>query len=378
MLVIFNNFLRLANIRIKCIFSLNPLKFRLLYQMSEDNRYFSAPLLKWYLISKRSLPWRDTRDPYLIWLSEVILQQTRVAQGLPYYEKFHAAYPTVQDLVAANEEEVLKLWQGLGYYSRARNLKKTAEIICEDFEGRFPETYDELLKLKGIGPYTAAAIASFAFKEKKAVVDGNVYRVLSRVFGIDEPINKSSGQKLFQELADSLIDPDNPDLFNQAIMEFGATECTPKKPNCTSCIFNDRCVALATNKVDALPVKLSKVKVVKRYLHYLMLLDQNRNTRFVKRPNHGIWAGLYEFPFIESDASSELTENEIELFLGQSAKVTLLSENPIVHKLSHRHLEVRVYRVEVKNLNHPVVSMDEIDQYPTSTLMERLLQQFKI
>ena len=378
MLVIFNNFLRLANIRIKCIFSLKPLKFRLLYQMSEDNRYFSAPLLKWYLISKRSLPWRDTRDPYLIWLSEVILQQTRVAQGLPYFEKFHAAYPTVQDLAAANEEEVLKLWQGLGYYSRARNLKKTAEIICEDFEGRFPETYDELLKLKGIGPYTAAAIASFAFKEKKAVVDGNVYRVLSRVFGIDEPINKSSGQKLFQELADSLIDPDNPDLFNQAIMEFGAIECTPKKPNCTSCIFKDRCVALATNKIDALPVKLSKVKVVKRYLHYLMLLDQNRNTRFVKRPNHGIWAGLYEFPFIESDDSSELTVNEIELFLGQSAKVTLLSEDPIVHKLSHRHLEVRVYRVEVKNLKQPVVSIDEIDQYPTSTLMERLLQQFKI
>jgi len=378
MLVIFNYFLRLANIRIKCIFSLKRLNFRLLYQMSEDNRYFSAPLIKWYLISKRSLPWRYTRDPYLIWLSEVILQQTRVAQGLPYYEKFQAAYPTVQDLAAANEEEVLKLWQGLGYYSRARNLKKTAEIVCEDFGGRFPETYDELLKLKGIGPYTAAAIASFAFKEKKAVVDGNVYRVLSRVFGVDEPINKSSGQKLFQELADSLIDPEDPDLFNQAIMEFGATECTPKKPNCTSCIFNDRCVALATNRIDDLPVKLSKVKVTKRYLHYLMLLDQNRNTRFVKRPNHGIWAGLYEFPLIESDTSGELTVNEIESFVGQSAKVTLLSENPIVHKLSHRHLEVRVYRVEVKNLNQPVISMDEIDQYPTSTLMERLLQQFKI
>jgi A/G-specific adenine glycosylase len=234
------------------------------------------------------------------------------------------------------------------------------------------------LKLKGVGPYTAAAIASFAFKEKKAVVDGNVYRVLSRVFGIDEPINKSNGQKLFQELADSLIDPEDPDLFNQAIMEFGATECTPKKPNCTSCIFNDRCLALATNKIDDLPVKLSKVKVSKRYLHYLMLLDQNRNTRFVKRPNHGIWAGLYEFPLIESDTSGELTVNEIESFLGQSAKVTLISKNPIVHKLSHRHLEVSVYRVEVENLKQPVVSMDEIDQYPTSTLMERLLQQFKI
>ena len=346
--------------------------------MGEDNRYFSAPLIEWYLISKRSLPWRDTRDPYLIWLSEVILQQTRVAQGLPYYEKFRTAYPSIKDLAVADEEEVLKLWQGLGYYSRARNLKKTAEIICKDYGGCFPETYKELLKLKGIGPYTAAAIASFAFKEKKAVVDGNVYRVLSRVFGIDEPINKSSGQKLFQELADSLIDSENPDLFNQGIMEFGATECTPTKPNCSGCIFNDRCVALATSKIDDLPVKLSKIKVRKRYLHYLMLLDQHRNTRFVKRPNDGIWAGLYEFPMIETSTSGELTVNEIEYFLGQSAAVTLLSEGPMVHKLSHRHLEVRVYRVEVEDLFEPVVSMDEIDQYPTSTLMERLLQQFKI
>jgi len=378
MLVIFNNFLRFANIRIKCIFNLKPLNFRLLCQMGEDNRYFSAPLIEWYLISKRSLPWRDTRDPYLIWLSEVILQQTRVAQGLPYYEKFRIAYPSIKDLAVADEEEVLKLWQGLGYYSRARNLKKTAEIICKDYGGRFPETYKELLKLKGIGPYTAAAIASFAFKEKKAVVDGNVYRVLSRVFGIDEPINKSSGQKLFQELADSLIDSENPDLFNQGIMEFGATECTPTKPNCSGCIFNDRCVALATSKIDDLPVKLSKIKVRKRYLHYLMLLDQHRNTRFVKRPNDGIWAGLYEFPMIETSTSGELTVNEIEYFLGQSAAVTLLSADPMVHKLSHRHLEVRVYRVEVEDLFEPVVSMDEIDQYPTSTLMERLLQQFKI
>ena len=378
MLVIFNNFLRFANIRIKCIFNLKPLNFRLLCQMGEDNRYFSAPLIEWYLISKRSLPWRDTRDPYLIWLSEVILQQTRVAQGLPYYEKFRTAYPSIKDLAVADEEEVLKLWQGLGYYSRARNLKKTAEIICKDYGGCFPETYKELLKLKGIGPYTAAAIASFAFKEKKAVVDGNVYRVLSRVFGIDEPIHKSSGQKLFQELADSLIDSENPDLFNQAIMEFGATECTPKKPNCSGCIFNDRCVALATSKIGDLPVKLSKIKVRKRYLHYLMLLDQHRNTRFVKRPNDGIWAGLYEFPMIETSTSGELTLNEIENFLGQSAAVTLLSEGPMVHKLSHRHLEVRVYRVEVEDLFEPVVSMDEIDQYPTSTLMERLLQQFKI
>lgn len=378
MLVIFNNFLRFANIRIKCIFNLKPLNFRLLCQMGEDNRYFSAPLIEWYLISKRSLPWRDTRDPYLIWLSEVILQQTRVAQGLPYYEKFRTAYPSIKDLAVADEEEVLKLWQGLGYYSRARNLKKTAEIICKDYGGRFPDTYKELLKLKGIGPYTAAAIASFAFKEKKAVVDGNVYRVLSRVFGIDEPINKSSGQKLFQKLADSLIDSKNPDLFNQAIMEFGAMECTPKKPNCSGCIFNDRCVALATSKIDNLPVNLSKIKVRKRYLHYLMLLDQHRNTRFVKRPNDGIWAGLYEFPMIETSSSRELTVNEIEYFLGQSASVTLLSADPMVHKLSHRYLEVRIYRVEVEDLFEPVVSMDEIDQYPTSTLMERLLQQFKI
>ena len=346
--------------------------------MSEDNRYFSAPLIKWYLKSKRTLPWRDIRDPYLIWLSEVILQQTRVAQGLPYFERFQAAYPTLKDLALADEEEILKLWQGLGYYSRARNMKKTAEMIYSEYDGCFPHTYDELLKLKGIGPYTAAAIASFAFKENRAVVDGNVYRVLSRVFGIDEPINKTSGQKLFQELADSLIDPEQPDKFNQAIMEFGAIQCSPKKPNCTDCIFSDRCVALAKGKIDRLPVKLSKAKVTKRYLHYLMVSDQYRNTQFVKRSNRGIWAGLYEFPMIESNASSELSDDEIASFFDQKVEVVLLNEDPIIHKLSHQHLVVRAYRVVVDVLDDPVISIDEIDRYPTSTLIERLLQQFKI
>ena len=346
--------------------------------MSEDNRYFSAPLIKWYLKSKRALPWRDIRDPYLIWLSEVILQQTRVAQGLPYFERFQAAYPTLKDLALAEEEEILKLWQGLGYYSRARNMKKTAEMIYAEYDGYFPHTYDELLKLKGIGPYTAAAIASFAFKENRAVVDGNVYRVLSRVFGIDEPINKTSGQKLFQELADSLIDPEQSDKFNQAIMEFGAIQCSPKKPNCIDCIFNDRCVALATGKINRLPVKLSKAKVTKRYLHYLMVSDQYRNTQFVKRSNRGIWAGLYEFPMIESNASSELSDDEIASFFDQKVEVVLLNEDPIIHKLSHQHLVVRAYRVVVDVLDDPVISIDEIDRYPTSTLIERLLQQFKI
>ena len=342
------------------------------------NDYFSIKIQQWYSENKRDLPWRHDNDPYRVWLSEIILQQTRVAYGESYYNSFITTFPNVHLLAAASEEKVLKLWQGLGYYSRARNLHKTAILVANNMDGIFPTTYKDLLALPGIGPYTAAAISSICYHQPHAVVDGNVYRVLSRFFGIKTPIDQHQSKKQFETLANDLLDTNQPGNYNQAIMEFGATECTSKKPNCTNCIFNDRCLALATNKIDDLPVKLSKVKVSKRYLHYLMLLDQKRNTRFVKRPNHGIWAGLYEFPLIESDTSVELTAIEIESFVGQSAKVTLLSENPIVHKLSHRHLEVRVYRVEVKNLDHPVVSMDEIDQYPTSTLMERLLQQFKI
>src|SRR5690606_28672368 len=217
---------------------------------------FSQKLISWYLQNKRDLPWRNTKNPYKIWLSEVILQQTRVAQGLPYYENFVKHFPTVFDLAKANEEQVLKIWQGLGYYSRARNLHHTAQYVSENLNGEFPKTYNKLIKLKGIGSYPAAAISSFSNDENVAVLDGNVYRVLSRYFGIETDISSSQGKKEFQEMADEVLDKKRPALFNQAIMEFGALQCVPKNPNCEVCVFNDSCVALQKNKVAQLPVKL--------------------------------------------------------------------------------------------------------------------------
>lgn len=346
--------------------------------MTSDNTHFTAPLLDWYATNARSLPWRNTRDPYQIWLSEVILQQTRVVQGLPYFERFVKAFPTIADLAGASDEAVLKLWQGLGYYSRARNMHATARLIHNEYGGVFPATYAELIRLKGIGPYTAAAIASFAFTEVRAVVDGNVYRVLSRVFGVSIPINSTKGKKYFQELADILIDTKAPDRYNQAIMEFGATVCTPKRPNCTECIFNSSCEALRRSQVASLPVKLKKATITKRYLHYLCIEDAKQNIQLLKRPEGGIWAGLYEFPSIESDSPGLLEDSEIVAFVGQPARIRCLSDYPIIHKLSHQHLEVWAYMVEVDQIQALQTHRASVQELPVSALMQRLLQQFKI
>ena len=233
----------------------------------------SELILSWYRENKRDLPWRDTFDPYNIWLSEIILQQTRVVQGVPYYEKFLENFPTIKHLANATEIEVLKLWQGLGYYSRARNLHATSKAVVEKFGGKFPNNYSELLALKGIGDYTASAIASICFDEPRAVVDGNVYRVLSRYFGVETPINRSKGIKYFKELATSVMDADHIRDYNQGIMEFGALQCVPKSPDCSNCPLSGSCMALQKNLVDQLPVKLGKTKVRKRYFNYLVVLD---------------------------------------------------------------------------------------------------------
>ena len=237
---------------------------------------FGQKLTSWYLQNKRDLPWRKTKNPYKIWLSEVILQQTRVVQGLPYYENFVNSFPTVFDLAKADEQQVLKIWQGLGYYSRARNLHHTAQYISENLNGEFPKTYNELIKLKGIGSYTASAIASFCFDEKVAVLDGNVYRVLSRYFGVETDISSSKAKKEFQNLADEVLDKNRPALFNQAIMEFGALQCVPKNPNCEVCVLNDSCLALKDKKVAQLPVKVKKTKVKKRFLNYLIFFGRKQ------------------------------------------------------------------------------------------------------
>ena len=235
-------------------------------------------LISWYLINKRDLPWRKTKNPYKIWLSEIILQQTRVQQGLPYYWKFIAAYPTIQALAFANEDEVLNLWQGLGYYSRARNMLMTARVINEQYEGCFPTNYNDLLKLKGIGEYTAAAIASFSFKEPVAVVDGNVYRVLSRLFDIETPIDSGEGKKAFRFLADEVLDKVNPDTFNQAIMEFGALHCTPQKPDCNNCVFNDTCLSRVNGTISQRPVKKKKNASKQRFFVYKVFLEDDKTT----------------------------------------------------------------------------------------------------
>ncbi|MBL4723936.1 MAG: A/G-specific adenine glycosylase, partial [Lutibacter sp.] len=268
----------------------------------------SNQLILWYLSNKRDLPWRSTRNPYHIWLSEIILQQTRVDQGMAYYLKFIKVFPTVNDLAAASEEQVLKLWQGLGYYSRARNLHFSAKYVVEQLSGVFPSTYDEILKLKGVGDYTASAIASFCFNEVAAVVDGNVYRVLSRYFGISTPINSTKGIKEFKLLAQELIDVKDPGTHNQAIMEFGARMCKPQNPDCISCPLNESCVAVSEKSIKNLPVKVKKIKIKQRFFNYLVIQTKDKKTKIGKREN-GIWKNLYEFPLIET--SKEINENDL-------------------------------------------------------------------
>lgn len=260
----------------------------------------SAILQIWYDRNKRTLPWRETLDPYLIWLSEVILQQTRVAQGMDYYLRFAKRFPTVADLAAASEDEVLKLWQGLGYYSRARNLHAAALQVMDEYGGQFPSDYGSLLRLKGVGPYTAAAVSSFAGGERRAVVDGNVYRVLARLFDLDTPIDTPAGQRAFQNLANQLLDPAHPAKHNQAVMEFGALFCTPQSPSCVDCPLADGCLARANGHVESRPVKAGKTKIRERHLRYYLL--KYKDCLWVHRRGKGdIWQGLWEY-YVEEDS----------------------------------------------------------------------------
>jgi A/G-specific adenine glycosylase len=312
---------------------------------------FTNRLTQWYLENKRDLPWRDTTDPYPIWLSEIMLQQTRVAQGMPYFFSFTKAFPTVFDLANASEEQVLKLWQGLGYYSRARNLHKTAQFVAAELNGIFPDNYKNLLQLKGIGEYTAAAIASFSYNETVPVVDGNVFRVLARYFDIETDIAKAQAKKEFAALAFELMPKDNPALFNQAIMEFGALQCVPKNPNCQVCPLNSGCLALQKKKVNQLPVKSKKLKVRNRYFNYLIFCDDDEKTRIQKRSDKGIWHNLYEFPLIETQHEADLefiSEQMRENFDNEVVSIAEFHSKSRVHKLTHQHLHIRFWKVKVK------------------------------
>ena len=348
---------------------------------------FSKRLLDWYEAEKRDLPWRHTKDPYVIWLSEIILQQTQVKQGLPYFQKFTEHFPTVHNLAKAKEDEVMKLWQGLGYYSRARNLHFTAKYVSETLKGKFPDNFKELKTLKGVGDYTAAAIASFAFDESVAVVDGNVQRVISRFLGIHTPINSSEGVKEFKTKAQQLMDTSHPATYNQAIMEFGALHCRPKSPKCMFCVFQQDCVAYQLGKVEELPVKLKKTIVKKRYFNYLIFKDQDNVTLVQKRRGAGIWRGLYQFPLLESEEPLETPSSEdIKSLLDTGDihidRIEKLNETPIVHLLSHRKIMATFIQVSsVDSLSKlkllegiETYSLKELHKLPVPVLIQNFIE----
>lgn len=340
---------------------------------------FSNLLIQWYLLNKRDLPWRNTINPYHIWLSEIMLQQTRVAQGTPYFLAFTTAFPTVFDLAKADEEQVLKLWQGLGYYSRARNLHKAAQYVAFELNGVFPNNYKQLLELKGVGEYTAAAIASFSYNEAVPVVDGNVFRVLSRYFDVETDIALASAKKEFAALAFELMPKDDPATFNQAIMEFGALQCVPRNPDCTICVFNASCLALQKNKINQLPVKSKKLKVTKRYFNYLVIADENDNTLVQKRTAKGIWHNLYEFPLIESEKEEgfEYIENSLKSSLVVDNKVISIMEyddKSNVHKLSHQHLYIRFWKVTVAGLVDNGIDNEVLRSFPFPIVIHNFIE----
>ncbi|MFI5204920.1 MAG: A/G-specific adenine glycosylase [Flavobacteriales bacterium] len=311
---------------------------------------FSEQIRQWYLLNFRKLPWRETKNPYKIWVSEVILQQTRVNQGLEYYNTFISEFPTVKSLAEAREGQVLKIWQGLGYYSRARNMHKAAKQVMRQHKGKFPMDYDGLIGLPGIGPYTAAAISSFASNEIRAVVDGNVLRVLARYFLIEEPVNSLKGKKIIDRLADELIDKNHPGDHNQAIMELGALVCTPK-PVCPLCPVSETCQALRKKKTEELPVKIPKATVRNRYIRYYFIHD-GQSFLLRKRSGNDIWKGMFDLPSAESE--KKIKPSQEKEFLKQTFKSARFIKKPVgkplVHLLSHRKLYIEFVSVHVRKL----------------------------
>jgi A/G-specific adenine glycosylase len=344
--------------------------------------FLNKILIDWYESNKRELPWRGIKDPYRIWVSEIILQQTRVAQGLEYYLRFIERFPDVKSLADADEQEVLKYWQGLGYYSRARNLHAAAQTIRDQYDGIFPKEYEKVLKLKGIGEYTAAAIVSFAWNLPYPVVDGNVFRFLSRLFADDTPIDTPKGKKLFTAIAESLMDPLRPGLFNQAIMEFGALQCVPASPNCPLCPFENNCQASLLHRVSDYPVKQNKTKTQNRYLYYLHIIE-DQYTYIYKRSEKGIWRNLFEFPVIESESPIEpekllLNESFTNWLPADRIKSFRVVVENKKHVLSHRVLYATFIEIvltgETETLSPFIrIKKEKVDEYPTHRLMQYYL-----
>ncbi len=326
-------------------------------------------LINWYQSNKRDLPWRNTSNPYFVWLSEIILQQTRVDQGLPYYERFVSVFPTVFDLASASETEVLKNWQGLGYYSRARNLHSTAKKIVQEYKGVFPTTYDELLNLKGVGSYTAAAIASFCFNEPVAVLDGNVYRVLSRLFDVDLAINIPRNKREFEIIANDFLDKKKPAIFNQAIMEFGALQCKPVSPSCESCPLRVNCYSFSNNTVRNRPVKLKKQKIRVRFFVYWLIENDNK-ILIRQRKGDDIWKNMFEFPSIEF-----VSKEEKEIYLKDNKQYV---QKSLKHILSHQH----IHATFIEGFNNKMdlftdaewIDLDDLLDIPLHRLITKFLE----
>ena len=354
--------------------------------MTSNHSVFTQELLSWYNQHRRDLPWRDTKDPYRIWLSEIILQQTRVAQGLPYYRRFLEAYPALQNLAEAPLQEVLRLWQGLGYYSRARNLHRCARTIVNDFGGQFPKEYGQLLTLPGIGDYTASAIASFAFGQREPVVDGNVFRVISRVFGIESDIAKPATRRQFKELGRQLISEEHPDKFNQAIMEFGALQCTPRQPACHLCPFHASCYAYQNKIVHQLPRKSKRTTTRSRYFNYYLVRYQDR-ILMKERTTKDIWQGLFDFLLLES-GQHQSPLNGLETCMPDAS---LMHETAVMepsdtyrHKLTHQDIYARFTEVKLQNAAQLKSWMEafeleefhlqEIAQLPKPILIDKYLK----
>lgn len=343
----------------------------------------SNQIINWYLENKRDLPWRKTKDPYFIWVSEIMLQQTRVATAIDYFNRFVTKFPKVSDLALANEQEILTLWQGLGYYSRARNMHHTAKIISTVYNGKFPKTYKEILQLKGIGTYTAAAIASFAYNQPFAVLDGNVFRVLARIYGADTPIDSVKGKKEFQLLANQTMGDAKPELYNQAIIEFGALQCTPRIPKCDLCPVRLHCFAANNETVDQLPIKSKQISLKNRYFYYLFI---SCNSRIVveKREKNDIWKNMFQLPLIE--LNKPITMNELmetsdwkRLFGDEELFILSQTENKI-HKLSHQNLYSTFISIKTdldafksKNKTFHIIELDDYKDYPFPKLIETYL-----
>ncbi len=339
--------------------------------------FFVRTVTDWYRRHHRRLPWRETKDPYRVWVSEIILQQTRVAQGLPYYEKFIETFPGLEALANAGIDRVLRVWQGLGYYSRARNMHQTARYLSAENGGVFPQTFEELLKLKGVGDYTASAIASICFDLPVPVVDGNVYRVLSRYFSIREPVPSAAAHKLFKNFSKSLIPEDAPGIYNQAVMEFGAIQCVPSRPDCGKCPLREKCLAFAGGDVEKLPVKSPKTKTRKRYLEYIVPLTADGKTLIEKRTSNDIWKGLYQFPLIEFDkqvAPKLVFSHPLTREISGQANIPQPPEPAysLRHKLTHRELFIRFWVLNVETIYKQglIISWNDLSDYPVPTVID--------